>query len=109
MVLGCGLKGIEMLGNSEDWQQLIKKIDKLTELLSPIEEELKISEWFKHVRMVYVKLVETFESNPDQDWWSRIVSKVSFGSGGQTKYEGWIIKFLEGINSVYAFNFIYLS
>ena len=96
VVLCCGIKGIEMLGELEDWQQLIKKIDKLTELLSPLTEVLNISEWLKHVRMVFVKLVETFERNPDQDWWSRIISKVPLGSGSQTQYEGWIIKFLEG-------------
>ena len=96
MVLGCGIKGVEMLGKLKDWQQLIKKIDKLAELLFPLEEELKISGWLKHVRMVYVKLVETFERNPDQDWWSKIISKVPLGSGRQTQYEGWLIQFLEG-------------
>ena len=96
MVLGCGIKGVEMLGNLEDWQQLIMKIDKLAKLFSPLEKELKISGWLKHVRMVYVKLVETFERNPDQDWWSKIISKVPLGSGRQTQYEGWLIQFLEG-------------
>ena len=102
IVLSCGIKGIEMLGNLEDWQQLIKKIDKLAELLYPLEEELQISGWLKHVRMVYVKLKETFEQNPDQDWWSRIISKVPLGSGGQKKYEGWIIQFLEGSDFHYS-------
>jgi len=103
MVLCCGIKGVEMLGNLEDWQQLVKKIDKLAKLLSPLEEELKISGWLKHVRMVYVKLVETFKRNPDQDWWSRIISKVPLGSGHQTQYEGWLIKFLEDKENVEDF------
>jgi len=103
MVLSCGIKGVEMLGNLEDWQQLVKKIDKLAKLLSPLEEELKISGWLKHVRMVYVKLVETFKRNPDQDWWSRIISKVPLGSGRQTQYEGWLIKFLEDKENVEDF------
>ena len=114
MVLMCGIKGIEMLGKLEDWQQLVNKIDKLAKLLSPLEEELKISGWLKHVRMVYVKLLETFERNPDQDWWSRIISKVPLGSGSQTQYEGWIIQFLEGndfhhsllIKSLYSFYYL---
>ena len=96
MTTRCGIKGVEMLGNLEDWKQLVEKIDKLTELLSPLEVELGISKWLKDVRMIYVKLVETFENNPDQDWWSRIISKVPFGSGGPTRYVGWIIQFLEG-------------
>ena len=96
MELGCGIKGLEMVGNTDDWQSLIAKIDQLAELLSPLEDVLKLSNWLKFVRRVYEKLLATFEGKPDKDWWSRVISKVPFGSGGQTKFEGWIIQFLQG-------------
>ncbi|XP_066927517.1 uncharacterized protein [Clytia hemisphaerica] len=99
-VLGCGIKGVEMTGNKEDWKSLITKIDKLTELLSPLEDVLKLSGWLKVVRGVYEKLLATFEGTPDKNWWSKIISKVPFGSGSQKQYEGWIVQFLEGKPSV---------
>ena len=104
----CGIKGIEMLGKLEDWQHLIEKIDELKKLLFPLEEELNISGWLRHVRKVYVKLVETFRGNPDKDWWSRIVSKVAWESG-KKDYEGWIIQFLEGNYFFILFSIFFIN
>ncbi|XP_066927488.1 uncharacterized protein [Clytia hemisphaerica] len=98
--LMCGIKGVEMTGNKEEWKSLITKIDKLTELLSPLEDVLKLSGWLKDVRGVYEKLLVTFEATPDKNWWSKIISKVPYGSGGQERYEGWIVQFLEGKPSI---------
>ena len=44
--LGCGIKGVEMLGNIEDWKVLTTKIDQLTELLEPTDDVLELSIWF---------------------------------------------------------------
>ena len=91
----CGIKGVEMLGNLEDWKSLITKIDQLAELLKPLEKVLRLSYWFELVREVYEKLLATFEGKPDINWWSRIISKDNHGSGA-CKYMGWIFQFLEG-------------
>jgi len=97
----CGIKGVEMLGDLEDWKKLQQKMDTIIQILQPIEEELSdgfdLREWFSKVENVFTKLVSTYEGNPDTEWWSKIMHhEVTYGSGGGTSYSGWIVEFLQG-------------
>ena len=62
---------------------MIDKLEKIETILQPIEEQLKLADWFKSCKTVLQNLLETFRGNPDQDWWSRIMTiHREFGSGG---------------------------
>ena len=76
-----------MMGTEEDWRKMIDKLEKAENILQPIEEQLKLADWFKRCKIVLENLLETFRGNPDKDWWSRIMTIQSFGSGGR-KYIG---------------------
>ena len=71
-----------MMGSEEDWKNMIEKLEKIETILKPIEEQLKLADWFKSCKTVLQNLLETFKGNPDQDWWSRIMTiEERFGSG----------------------------
>ena len=89
MMLGCGIPGVTMMGAEEDWRNMIDKLEKAENILQPIEEQLKLADWFKSCKIVLQNLLETFRGNPDKDWWSRIMTIQSFGSGGR-KYKGFL-------------------
>ena len=92
MMLLCGIPGVIMTGLEDDWKQLIEKHKKVEEFLKPLDHVLNLGNWFKTSRKVLEKLLETFQGKPDEDWWSRIITRRSFGSGGQSTYDGWLIR-----------------
>lgn len=107
MFLGCGIPGIEMTGNEEDWKKLLSKVKILRSLLKPIEKELGLkSSWWAVVTKVFKNLLETYRGRPDKTWWGHILTyKQENGSFPQhqllqrltpTGYSGWIAEFLEG-------------
>lgn len=96
----CGIPAIEMLGTEEDWKKLLSKLKALRTVLEPIEKDLDLGEeWWSYLKEVFSKLVDTFHGLPDEDWWSRIISKERFGSQPD-RYSGWLVKFLQGSNEV---------
>jgi len=88
----CGIPGVIMTGLEDDWKQLIEKHKKVEDFLKPLDHVLNLGDWFKTSRKVMEKLLETFQGKPDEDWWSRIITRVRFGSGGQSTYDGWLIR-----------------
>ena len=83
VLMKCGIPGVIMEGSEEDWRMLVDKIVKVEEYLKPIEKAVALESWFREVRSILEKLVETFRGNPDRDWWSGIFDqKKQFGSGG---------------------------
>ncbi len=48
---------------------------------------------------VFAKLVDTKKGNPDKEWWSRVIRRVSFGSSSD-KYDGWFIKDFLGFDDM---------
>ena len=88
MRLTCGIPGVIMMGSEEDWKNMIEKLETIENILQPIEEQLKLADWFKSCKTVLQNLLETFRGNPDQDWWSRIMTiHQTFGSGGGKLYK----------------------
>ena len=91
----CGIPGVKMKGNWQDWSQLVTKTENLKLMLEPIIDELGLKSWFESTLTSLNKLLNTFEGNPDKDWWSHILSwDVSYGSGAGCNWSGWIIEFL---------------
>jgi len=91
MVLGCGIPAIEMKGTQQDWERFCTKITELRKTLKPIEDIMGLTLWWDKAEDISNKLLDTYNGNPDTDWWSRIITKERFGSGGQTKLQGWFM------------------
>ena len=72
-----------MLGTEDDWKKLIDKLEQVEDLLRPIEQVLQMAKWFTSSKAVLKNLLETYQGNPDKDWWSRIMDIRPFGSGGR--------------------------
>jgi len=101
MMLLCGIPAVEMEGNLDDWKHLKHKFHLLREILKPIHKCLGLAEkWWDDVSGVFDHLINTFNGKPDTDWWSRIISKKPFGSGGQSYYEGWFITQFLGLQMI---------
>jgi hypothetical protein len=103
MVCGCGIKGVEMSGTEEDWRLLLTKLNKLTELLAPIESVLNLVPYFEHVRHVYDHLLKTYLGNDVDEWWSQVLVDdvgIKYGSSGMGRevpaYNGWLVFFCYG-------------
>ncbi|KAF9377444.1 hypothetical protein CPB97_010203, partial [Podila verticillata] len=85
----CGLPAVTLLGEKDDWEKLLVKIEKLAEY----GEET--SQWRNLLKVVLTGFVETF-NNPDseetKDFWMRI-SQREFGGSGPSYISGWITAF----------------
>jgi hypothetical protein len=100
---GCGIPAIEMKGTEDDWKKLLSKLKVLKTLLEPITDDIKLKEeWWSLVTKIFENLLETYRGQPDEDWWSRIMTyERPYGSGsylssGPPRYSGWIVEFLKG-------------
>ena len=75
----CGIPAIEMRGTEEDWVNLGMKIKALRQTLQPIENVIGQWSWWDKVEEISDKLLDTFNGNPNEDWWSRIITEKRFG------------------------------
>lgn len=116
---GCGIKGIEFLGDLADWNALVEKLQKLRELLKPILHALDgiTEQWLDHVELVFRNLSKTFASVDDPvvaDFWADILmvgTGWKYGSSGMSRekaeaYNGWLIEFLLGYKGILAENLL---
>ena len=90
----CGIPAIEMKGTLEDWMKLKEKIKALGKTLEPILSDIELEYgvdlwrsnyftdgydddflWFEKIEKIADKLIETFKGNPDEDFWSRIITE----------------------------------
>jgi len=99
MMMLCGIPGVTMVGTEDDWKSLIEKHGKLEKFLEPLDNVLELSVWFQSSRSVLEKLLETYQGKPDTDWWSKIISRRRYGSGGQNDFGGWFLKDFLGLGS----------
>jgi len=91
----CGIPGVEMRGTEQDWIKIITKTKKLEELLLPILGIIGLEEWFRKTIAMLNKLHDTFQGNPDTEWWSQILSfNKRYGSGARQSWSGWMIDLL---------------
>lgn len=91
----CGIPGLEMKGNEEDWKMLINKFNRLEETLKPIMQILKLKAWFTSTKIIFDKLLESYKGKPDTEWWSHILCwNETYGSGKRDHWDGWFPEFL---------------
>lgn len=87
----CGIPAIEMKGTEEDWRNLGLKTKALGQILFPIWNEIGLGTWWMKIENITTQLLNTYQGNPDKDWWSRIITEESFGSGERDRFEGWFM------------------
>ncbi|KAF9697157.1 hypothetical protein EKO04_004891 [Ascochyta lentis] len=91
MCLACGIPSVTLLGEREDWEKILNKLDELSEFG---DEPTTFAEL---LRPVLRNFVATFDAQPKPsaavlDFWSRIADERSGGSG-PTYLSGWITAF----------------
>ena len=70
-----------MKGTEKDWIDLGLKIKTLRKTLEPLEDLLSYSDnddvynWWDEVEEIAGKLLDSFRGNPDEDWWSTIITE----------------------------------
>ena len=75
----CGIPAIEMRGTKEDWVNLEMKIKALRQTLQPIKNVIGLGrKWWDKVEEIADKLLNTFNGNPNKDWWSKIITEKRF-------------------------------
>ena len=99
MITECGIPAVEMLGSEEDWMKLSSKLKVLRTLLEPIENDLGISsKWWDLVQKVFWNLQATYRGNPDEEWWSHIMSyQEEYASGMYATRNTYIARPREGL------------
>jgi len=91
----CGVPGVQMEGQLEDWQKLMDKTVRLEEMLQPVMGDLDLAKWFTNCKEILGKLVDTYQGKPDKEWWGHVLChNERHGSGGKEWWTGWIIDFL---------------
>ena len=75
----CGIPVIEMKGTENDWIDLGLKIKALRRTLAPLEDVIfKVNSWYNwwdEVEKIASNLLDTFNGNPDEAWWSYIITE----------------------------------
>jgi len=91
----CGIPGVDMTGTEEDWKKLQDKTKALESMMLPIMTEIGLKDWFQSCHGILNNLLMTYQKNPDNKWWSHILSwNVEYGSGSCRWWDGWFIDFI---------------
>ena len=82
------------MGTRQDWESLLEKVEKLVAYDHN-------GDWAKYINAVATilrKFIDTYDGNPDVDWWNRIFhsQRERIGSGGDYEeyLDGWILHFV---------------
>ncbi|RIB16074.1 hypothetical protein C2G38_1970860 [Gigaspora rosea] len=87
MVCACGIPKVTLEGTLEDWTKLQEKVIKLRNL------NLELDFWLNRLEPVILKLIDTYRGEIDEEFWSKVMSLRSYGSGGEATISGWISAF----------------
>jgi len=94
----CGIPAVEMKGTQEDWERLGMKIAELKQTLKPIHDAIGLTYWWKRVENIANKLLDTYNGNPDKEWWSQIIRKRS-KMCGDPAINGWFMTSLLNVHT----------
>ncbi|CAG8646781.1 14789_t:CDS:1, partial [Funneliformis mosseae] len=82
----CGIPKVTLEGTLEDWEKVQEKVIRLRRL------NLDLDFWLDRLEPVICKLIQTYKGEIDEEFWSRIASQQSFGSG-PSNISGWMMAF----------------
>jgi hypothetical protein len=86
----CGLPSVKLLGEKEDWEKMLMKIDKVRDWGD------ETTKWHELLVPVLKRFVATFDapgSMEVKDFWQRILHHLPGGSGQPDYYSGWLAVF----------------
>lgn len=86
--LMCGLPSVTLLGTVADWEQLLAKVEKL----SDFDIDGRMTTWQTMLRPVLAEMVRTRKGEDNINWWQKIAHRIHRGSGG-TFLSGWMAVF----------------
>ncbi len=114
MTCMCGISFVDLTGTLEDWEKLYNKVKKLRAIIT---KKPHMVYWFEHVLDVIEYLIRTYKTssrknekdyeklgrfakvNLDDElktFWSRIITYIPYGSGGQKYVSGWLKVLIPG-------------
>ncbi|CAH1762668.1 3091_t:CDS:1 [Entrophospora sp. SA101] len=82
----CGIPKITLTGTLEDWTKIQEKLVQLRKL------NLDLDFWLNKLDPIIGEFVSTYKGEIHEDFWSRVLSYRSYGSGEPT-LTGWITTF----------------
>lgn len=86
MGLGCGIPSVTLEGEKEDWEKLLRRIDRLRVFGKEPEA------WSAMLRPILTSFVQAFDGNPDGEFWNYVCHYGHMGSGSYF-LRGWITAF----------------
>ena len=87
--LCCGIPTVTLLGEKEDWEVLLSRLDKLRTFGD------EPSQWFELLQPVLKRFIQSFKEPGSEevvDFWQRVAHVKGMGSGPRY-YSGWITAF----------------
>jgi len=86
--LDCGLSKVTLQGTLEDWQLVRKKAEFLSTLGVP-----DLTEWARLLIPVLDQFVWAYTGKVDKNFWQRVCTNKTRGSGSQQTFRGWFLVF----------------
>lgn len=86
--LGCGLSKVTLEGSLNDWLALREKVEGLRRF-----NTRDLTNWCDLLGPVIDQFVQAYQGNVDSDFWQRVCTHKTRGSGGQRSYGGWFLVF----------------
>ena len=104
-MLGCGIRQVDLTGTLQDWLALRVKVERCCKIFT---DRGNMVNWSKHFLAVLSRLIETMQCGIQPNaarhaadskaqalpkdlelFWSRVITYVPYGSGGQQFISGW--------------------
>jgi len=88
MYTKCGIPEITLFGQQKDWQDLYDRTKKLSDYMLPEFSK----RWLHCLLPVLQEFIDSFQGNPNKDFWNRMIKivKIGKGSGSYSVISGWI-------------------
>ncbi|TFK70275.1 hypothetical protein BDN72DRAFT_742140, partial [Pluteus cervinus] len=83
---GCGLASITLLGEKDDYEQILNRLSKLSQFGAETQT------WASLLRPILARFIAAFYGIQDNEFWGTIVHHQHNGSGSNW-YSGWITAF----------------
>jgi len=84
----CGLSKVTLMGSLDDWANLVQKAKYLYTF-----NQQNLTAWADLLVPVLEKFVDAYKGNIERDFWQRICTYRSIGSGGDKEFRGWFLVF----------------
>lgn len=88
MMCACGLSRVTLEGSLTDWVRLVEKTNGLYKF-----DKKELNDWADLLIPVLKNFVSAYEGKIDEEWWQKICTSITLGSGGEQDYGGWMFVF----------------